>query len=98
MNMKFKLFMAELIALATTMPSMAHNVFTLYNGGQSSTTAPINNAYLDEVGTRTQVIYPAADLTPMYNEVINSIKFYTYDPISVSGGAIEVSVGETSQN
>lgn len=98
MNMKFKLFMAVLIALATTMPSMAHNVFTLYNGGQSSTTAPINNAYLDEVGTRTQVIYPAADLTPMYNEVINSIKFYTYNPISVSGGAIEVSVGETSQN
>ncbi|MBQ3364593.1 MAG: hypothetical protein IJG42_11665 [Muribaculaceae bacterium] len=98
MNKRTRLLLTAFMMLSIFTTVQANNTLTLYDDGESSTTAPINNAYLDEVGTRTQVIYPAQDITAMYGEVINSVTFYTYNPISVEGGEIEVSIGETSQN
>ena len=86
------------MALAMFMPAHAVNQLTVFDGDELSNTCPINNVYLDEPGTRTQVIYPAASLAEMKDEVINSIKFFTFNPITVSGGRIKVSVGETSQS
>ena len=97
MNKKTRLLLTALMALSVFASLQANNVLTLYDNGESSTSSPINNAYLDEVGTRTQVIYPAEDISAMYDEVINSMTFYTYNPMSVSGGQIKVSVGETTQ-
>ena len=92
-----RLFTALLMAAATIMPALANETFTLYGDTHLSNTVPINNVYLDVAGTRTQVIYPAEDLTRINGEVINSMTFYTDSPISVSGGSIEVSVGETNK-
>lgn len=92
-----RLFTAWLMAAATIMPALANETFTLYEDTHLSNTVPINNVYLDVAGTRTQVIYPAADLIRMNGEVINSMSFYADSPITVSGGSIEVSVGETDK-
>ncbi len=89
--------MAAALLLAITMPVKANGVLTLFDGAETSNLIPINNAYLDEVGTRTQVIYPAESLSQMINEVINSITFYTQEPITESGGNLQLSIGETAQ-
>ena len=62
MTKSIKFFSAILLAIATLMPAMANVTVTLYGDTHLSNTAPINNVYLDEVGTRTQVMYPASDL------------------------------------
>jgi len=92
-----RLLTAVLLTVATFIPTLANVTFTLYGDTHLSNTIPINNVYLDEVGTRTQVIYPASDLSRMTGEVINSMKFYVYSPITVSGGCIQVSLGETDK-
>ena len=92
-----RLFTAWLMAAATIMPALSNETFTLYEDTHLSNTVPINNVYLDVAGTRTQVIYPAADLIRMNGEVINSMTFYADSPITVCGGSIEVSVGETDK-
>ena len=91
--------LVALIVLAAAVPSKATNQLTVYdNGDELSNTCPINLVYLDEPGTRSQVIFPASSLTEMINEPINSMTFYvTDDGITVSGGKILVSLAETSQ-
>ena len=89
--------MATVLMLAITMPVTANNVLTLFDGEELNNLIPINNVYLDEVGTRTQVIYPAESLTPMVNDVINSITFYMQEPMTESGGNLQISIGETTQ-
>ena len=86
-----------LITLAVFLPAKATQLLTLFSGDDSSNTAPINLAYFDEAGTRTQVIYPASSLAMMTGEVINSMKFYTSDPITEGGGMLQISVGETDK-
>ncbi len=98
MTNRIKFLSTVLLAVATFMPSMANVTFTLYGDTHLCNTAPINNVYLDEEGTRTQVMYPASDLVEMTGEVINSMKFYTESPITVSGGRIQVSLGETTKS
>lgn len=98
MTNRIKFLSTVLLAVATFMPSMANVTFTLYGDTHLCNTAPINNVYLDEEGTRTQVMYPASDLVEMTGEVINSMKFYTESPITVSGGSIQVSLGETTKS
>ena len=97
MKISFKSLMAAALLLAITMPVKANGMLTLFDGAETSNLIPINNAYLDEVGTRTQVIYPAESLSQMINEVINSITFYTQEPITESGGNLQLSIGETAQ-
>ena len=86
-----------LIALAVFLPAKATQQLTLFDGDDSSNNVPINLVYFDEMGARTQVIYPASSLAAMTGEVINSMKFYTSDPITERGGMLQISVGETDQ-
>lgn len=97
MNFTLKSLMALSLLIAITTHSMANDLLTVFEGSETSNTVPINHVYLDEVGTRTQVIYPAESLTPMINDVINSITFYTQDPITERGGNLQFSIGETTQ-
>jgi len=97
MKKTIKLLFAALMALAFTVPAMANNQLTVFDGDDYAY-APINFSWCDEVGTRTQVIYPAADLAVMTGEVINSIKFYTYSPTTEGGGKVNILVGETSKS
>lgn len=97
MKKSFKLLLSAVMAVATVMPAFAlNNQLTLFEGDEFGY-APIDNSYLDEVGTRGQVIYPAASLAEMSGESINSIKFYTEEPITVSGGMIDILIGETAR-
>ncbi len=88
--------LALVAVLSMPIAASAHGTFTVCDGGEYGF-APIDNPYIDEAGTRTQIIYPAEMLAVMQSEVINSVKFYTDDPITVSGGKIKVLVGETTQ-
>lgn len=88
-----------LFTLLAVFSAQARNTLTVFEGNdEPNWVVPINMLYLDEVGTRSQVIYPAAVLTAMKDEAINSITFYTYGDIEASGGTVRVSVGETSQS
>ncbi len=92
------LFVA-LVALSAVIMAQARDTLTVFgNGDELNWTVPVNLLYLDEVGTRSQVIYPAAMLSEMENEAINSITFYTHSGIEASGGMVRVSVGETTQS
>ena len=87
-----------LALLTAVISAQARNTLTVYeNGDEPNWVAPINLLYLDEVGTRSQVIYPAALLQPMKDEAINSLTFYTFGNIEASGGIVRVSVAETTQ-
>jgi hypothetical protein len=99
MKKNFKFLSALLLAVAMVMPAQATNTITVFDGGDEySTEIPVNLGYIDEVGTRSQVIYPATSLTEMTNEVINSITFYAPSGITISGGKVLVSVGETTDD
>lgn len=96
MKNSLRLLSAMVMALAMFMPAHAVNQLTVFEGDEYNY-APIDNSYLDEVGTRGQVIYPAASLAEMNSEVINSIKFYTSEPTTESGGSIDILIGETTR-
>lgn len=88
-----------LLMLAAAMPSKANNQLTVFDDGDEfSNTSPINLVYIDEVGTRCQVIFPADALAEMNGEPINSMTFYVADEgITINGGRVRVSIAETSQ-
>ena len=96
MKKSLKLFSALVMALAVFMPANAVNVLTVFDGDEYGY-SPIDNSYIDEVGTRGQVIYPAASLAEMNGEVINSIMFYTLEVTTESGGSIDILIGETTK-
>ena len=99
MKKTFKHLLAALVACAVFAPSQAVNVITLFDDGDEySTEIPINLGYLDEAGTRSQVIYPASALGEMTLEAINAMTFYVPGGITVGGGTIIVSLGETAEN
>ena len=94
-----RLFSVALLAMCAIMPAQARNTLTVYDDGdEPNWIVPINLLYLDEAGTRSQVIYPAQDLAQMENEAINSITFYTHGNIEASGGLVRISMGETTQS
>ena len=97
MKTRTRLLSVVLFALAVFLPANANTQLTLFDGDDSSNTAPINLVYFDEMGARTQVIYPASSLAVMTGEVINSMKFYTSDPITEGGGMLQISIGETDK-
>ena len=93
-----RLLTVVLIALAGVLPVMANFTLTVYqDSDEPDWIVPVNLLYLDEAGTRSQVIYPAEVLSEMKNEVINSVTFYTYNNIEASGGTVRVSLAETTQ-
>ena len=99
MNKFFNLLLLMVTVLAVSVPVRANNQLTIYNNGDDfSNLCPINMVYMDEVGTRCQVIFPAEALAEMNGEPINSMTFYvTGNGISINGGLVRISVGETSQ-
>lgn len=99
MEKRNALLLVALMVLAVAMPSNATSQMTVYgDGDEFSNTSPINLVYMDEVGTRCQVIYPASALYVMRGETINSMTFYIADEgITIDGGSVRVSVAETEQ-
>jgi len=60
---------------------------------------PFNCMYVDEPGTKTQVMYPATDLLPMVGKQITAITFYTEEEgCELDGGLLDISLGETDVN
>lgn len=99
MKQTFKHLFAALVACAMFVPVQAASLITLFDDGDEySTEIPINLGYLDEAGTRSQVIYPASALSEMTDEVINALTFYAPNGIEASGGTIIVSLGETNMD
>ena len=97
MTKRTRLLIAILISFVAFLPAKANQYLTVCEGDELSNTAPINLVYADEIGTRTQIIYPASILAEMTGEVINSVKFYTSEPLTESGGLLLVSIGETTK-
>lgn len=100
MKRKFTCFFISLLALAAAIPVNAISELTVFgDGDELSNTSPINLVYMDEVGTRCQVIFPAEALSEMNGEPINSMTFYLADEgLTISGGLVRVSLAETSQS
>ncbi len=98
--MKKNAFLLLALLLAIAVPSKANNNLTVFDDGDEfSNISPINLVYMDEVGTRCQVIFPADALAEMNGEPINSMTFYIADDgISINGGRVLVSITETNQS
>lgn len=96
MKKSLRLLSLAIMALAISMPALANKTLTVCDGDETGY-APIETSYLDVAGTRTQVIYPAEMLVDMRNEVINAVRFYTTEPLPVTGGTIKVLAGETTR-
>ena len=88
-----KFFAAALMSLAAFGSAQAMDL-TVFDGSETSRTSPINVYYYDTPGSRSQVIFPASELTEMEGCEINSIKFYLDNPATVtSEGEIRISLG-----
>lgn len=100
MQKSLSFLLALIPVLAFSLSANANHQLTVFDDGVDfSNISPINMAYLDTEGTRTQVMYPASALAEMTDEPINSITFYINDAgITINGGLVRVSVGETAQN
>jgi hypothetical protein len=60
---------------------------------------PFNSGWVDEVGNKTQVLFPAADLTAMVGQQIKAITFYTEpEGCTIDGGLFSISLGEIAEN
>ena len=95
MKKSFKLLFAALMALAMFVPAQAETL-SLYDGPNWSNKAPFNGMYFDTAGNKTQVLYPAADLTDMVGKQITGITFYTDENgCPIDGGLLNISLGET---
>ena len=95
MKKSFKLFSAALIALASFVPAQAETL-TVYDGTDYLAAVPFNGSWVDEVGNKTQVLFPAADLTAMVGKTITAMTFYTEpEGCKLDGGLLDISLGET---
>ena len=90
-----KLMTAALIALASFVPAQAETL-TVYDGTDYLGAVPFNGSWVDEVGNKTQVLFPAEDLTAMVGKTITSMTFYTEpEGCKLDGGLLNISLGET---
>ena len=90
-----KLMTAALIALASFVPAQAETL-TVNNGSDYLGAVPFNSLWVDTEGYKTQVLYPAADLTAMVGKDIKAITFYTEpEGLTINGGLFNISMGET---
>lgn len=58
---------------AVLMSSASAETLDLYDGDDWSFLVPINSWGYDMVGSRSQILYPADDLTPMVGQKITAI-------------------------
>ena len=85
-----------LIAVAAMAFAAQAATLSLYDGTEWSNKAPFNGMYFDTAGNKTQVLYPAADLTDMVGKQITGITFYTDENgCPIDGGLLNISLGET---
>ena len=83
-------------AAALMMLSASAETLTLYDGTDYLAAIPFNGSWVDEVGNKTQVLFPAADLTDMVGKQITAITFYTEpEGCKLDGGLLSISLGET---
>lgn len=95
MKKSFKLFSAALMSLAMFAPAQAETL-TVYDGSDYLAAIPFNGSWVDEMGNKTQVLFPAADLTDMVGKTITAITFYTEpEGCKLDGGLLDISLGET---
>ena len=96
---KNALLLVALMMMAVFVPAKANSLLTVFDDGDEfSNSSPINLVYMDEVGTRCQVIFPAEALAVMNEEPIYSMTFYVADEgITINGGRVRVSIAETAQ-
>lgn len=88
----------SLVVLAATLAVNAETL-TIYDGVGSNAYTPFHTTYCDEVGTTSQVLYPAEDLADMNGKQISAVKFFfNSDGAKFSGGKYQVSVAETTTN
>lgn len=81
---------------AMLMLSASAETLTVYDGDDYLAGVPFNGSWVDEVGNKTQVLFPAADLTDMVGKTITAITFYTEpEGCKLDGGLLDISLGET---
>lgn len=98
MKKSFKLMSAALLALASFVSVQAETL-TVYDGSDYLAAVPFNGSWVDEVGNKTQVLFPAADLTDMVGKTITAMTFYTEpEGCKLDGGLLNISLGETEVN
>ena len=68
---------------------------TICDGQDTNAYLPLYGLYYDTEGTRSQMIYPAEMLADVMGGKIIGLKFYTRSTVALSGGELEVSLGET---
>ena len=89
---------AALLALASFVSVQAETL-TVYDGSDYLAAVPFNGSWVDEVGNKTQVLFPAADLTDMVGKTITAMTFYTEpEGCKLDGGLLNISLGETEVN
>ena len=90
--------MTVLLALVCCAPVAYAETLTVNDGVSSSCYVPINSPDYNVVDTRSQMIYPATELTAMVGQPINGITFYiNNDGNQMNGGVLRLSIGETSK-
>ena len=88
-----------LFAAATMMLAASAEALTVYDGNGYDYYVPINSLWFDEGDVRTQVLYPAADLTELVGKKITAMTFYTDNyGCYMNGGLMNISMGETDVN
>ena len=92
---KFFTLMAAMLMLSASAETL-----TLYGEtGEYLAAVPFNGNWVDEVGNKTQVLYPAADLTEMVGKQITAITFYSEpEGNALEGGLLDISLGETTES
>ena len=84
------------LVAAMMMLSVSAETLTVYDGTDYLAAIPFNGSWVDEVGNKTQVLFPAADLTDMVGKQITSMTFYTEpEGCKLDGGLLNISLGET---
>ena len=96
MKRLFQFFALALMSLGVFAPAQAAEL-TVFDGTDLDRTLPINIYWLDGEGTRSQVIYPAEELTALVGRPINSMKFYLDGSLDAADGVVNVSLGVVDQ-
>ena len=87
------------VVAALIMLSASAKTLTVYDGNDCLAAIPFNGVWIDVVGNKTQVLFPAADLTDMVGKQITSMTFYTEpEGCKLDGGLLNISLGETDVN
>ena len=98
MKKSIRLVAALLLMLACGVTFAQAENLTVNDGIATHYLVPVNSLYYNEAGTRSQVMYPAEELTEMVGKPINGVTFYlNNEGNKMNGGVLRVSIGETDQ-